>query len=53
MGEHITIWQDKDGFHLVKGSDATREYVYPKYPSKAFYLEIVRAAVEGEGAKEE
>ena len=53
MGERITVWKDVDGYHLVKASDATREFIYPKYPPKMFYLEVVRTAVEGEGDKEE
>jgi hypothetical protein len=44
--ERVTVWKDDEGYHMVKGSDATKELVYPKHLAKAFYLEVVKEAVE-------
>ena len=46
MAEQITIWLDADGYHLVKGSEPTKELVYPEHTANAFYTKVVRKAVE-------
>jgi len=45
--ERVTIWKDEEGYHMVKGKDATKEYIYPEHLAKKFYLEVVEPAVEG------
>ena len=51
--DKVTIWKEGEEYHVVKASAPDKELVYPLHTAKRFYLEVVKAAVEGDEAPKE